>query len=105
MPTMLWMVSRYTGTRETAWSQQFDELLHRRVDGNGDHLRPRLHGFAHRLAAEFDHRLDQVAIALLNDAFFLPGFDKRIDRLGRSFRLFSSDARLVNEATDCRNPG
>src|SRR5208282_3875500 len=54
---------------------------------DGYHLRPRLHRLANRFAAEFDYRLDQVAIALLNDAFFLSRFNQGVDGFGGSFRL------------------
>ena len=56
-------------------------------DGDGYHLRPGLHGFANRLAAEFDYRLDQLAIAFLDDAFFLSRFNQGVDGFGRSFRF------------------
>ena len=84
MPTMLWMVPsihRHAGKRLGA--QQFDELLDRGVGRDGDDFRPRLHGLADRLLAELHHRLDQVAIAFIEDAFFLARFDQRVHR----FRL------------------
>ena len=56
-------------------AQHFDEALNRSIRRNREHLRTRLHRLAHRLAAEFDHRLDQVAVTLLNDAFFLARFN------------------------------
>ena len=56
---------------------------------HGKHLRTRLHGFAHRLAAELHHRLDQVAVAFLNNAFFLARFDQRIHGLGCALRFLA----------------
>ena len=78
--------------REGLVFKQLDELLHRCVGGNSHNFRARLHRFAHGLLAKFDDRLDQVAIAFVQDAFFLSSFDERIHgfRLGfgRFIRMF-----------------
>ena len=51
-------------------------------DGHGNRhshdLRPRRHDLAHRFVTELNHRLDEVAVALLQDSFFLAGFDQRV---------------------------
>ena len=78
--------NRHPGKRLGA--QQFDELLDRGVGRNGHDFRPRLHGLADSLLAELHHRLDQVAIAFIQDAFFLAGFDERIHRFRLGFRSF-----------------
>src|ERR1022692_76912 len=44
---------------------QFGEILDGGVDGDRDNLGTGPHHFAHRLVAEFDDRLDQIAVALL----------------------------------------
>ena len=82
------MVPSKTGTRENGlFAQQLDELLDRGVGRNGDNFRPRLHGLAHGFFAEFHHRLDQVAVAFVQNAFFLTGFDQRIDGFRLGLRL------------------
>src|SRR5580704_17149088 len=77
-------IDRYP--RERLGAEQYDKLFHRHLRGHGDHFRPQLHGFANRRAAELHDRLDQIAIARLNDAFFLARLDERIHRLGGAFR-------------------
>ena len=67
--------------------EQLGELRDGHVDGNGDDFGPRRHHLAHRLVAELDHRLDQVAVAFLQNAFFLTGFDQRVHGFGRMLRL------------------
>ena len=49
------------------------QFLERRVLADGDDARARRHDFAHRLVAERDHRLDQLAVAFFDDAFFFAG--------------------------------
>ena len=71
-----------------ACSQQLDELFDRRVGGNRHNFRTRLHRLAHRLLAEFHDRLDQVAIAFVQNAFFLASLDERIHGFRLSFGLF-----------------
>ncbi len=74
--------------RKRFGAQQFDELLDCRIRRNGDDLRPRLHGLANSLFAELDHRLDQVSIAFVENAFFLTGFDQRVHRFSVGLRSF-----------------
>src|ERR1039458_3080313 len=69
---------------------QFGEILDGGVDGHRDDLGPGPHHFAHRLVAEFDHRLDKIAVALLQNALFLTGFDQRVHGLRGMFGLRSS---------------
>ena len=78
--------NRHPGKRFGA--QQFDEFLDGGVGGNGHDFRPRLHGLADRLLAELHHRLDQVAIAFIQNAFFLAGFDERVHRFRLGLRRF-----------------
>ena len=68
-------------------AKQFDEVFHRRVGGKGKHRRARLHRLADGFAAELHDRLNQVAVALLNNALFLPGLNESIHGLGRTLRL------------------
>ena len=79
----------HRNARVVLGAQHFDETLHRGFHRHGKHLRTRLHGFAHRLAAEFDDRLNQIAVAFLNNSFFLSGFDQSIHRLRRAFWLLA----------------
>src|SRR5215472_246069 len=74
--------------REWLGAQQFNEFFDRGIGGHGHHLRPRLHGFPYGFAAELDHRLNQVAVTGLNDAFFLPSFDEGIHGFGGTLGLF-----------------
>ena len=48
------------------------------------------HHFAHGLVAERDHRLDEPAVLLLDDAFFLAGRDQGFDVLGDIGDLFGA---------------
>jgi hypothetical protein len=73
--------------REGLSAQQLNEFLDRGIDRYGDHFRTRLHGLANGFAAELDHRLDEVAVAGLDDAFFLTRFNKSIDGFGRALGL------------------
>src|SRR6202140_701263 len=68
-------------------SQQFDEVFDRGIRRHSKHLGTRLHGLAHRLAAELHHRLDQIAVALLDNALLLASFNQCVHRLGRGLRL------------------
>src|SRR5271157_2483286 len=72
--------------REMLAPEQLDHLLDGAVGRDRYHLRPWLHRLAHRFAAELDHRLDQVAIAFLDNAFFLSGFNQGVNGFGGSFR-------------------
>ena len=60
--------------RERPGAQQFDELFNRRVGGHRNNFRPGFHRFPYCLFAELHHRLDQVAIALVQNSFLLPSF-------------------------------
>src|SRR5580704_6190998 len=73
---------------ETFGAQQFDKLLDGGVGRNSHDLRPRFHRLAYGLLAELHHRLDQVPIAFIQDAFFLPGLDERVYRLRLGLRRF-----------------
>src|SRR5262249_15686871 len=68
-------------------AQQLDELLDRCVLRYSDNLGPRLHGLANGFAPKLDHRLDQVAISRIENAFFLSRLDQRIHGFRRTFRL------------------
>ena len=87
--------NRHPGKRLGA--QQFDELLDGGVGSDGHNFRPRFHGFADGFLAELHHRLDQVAIAFIQDAFLLARFDERVHRfrlgLGRLVRMFLGKRR------------
>ena len=83
--------------RKRLGPQQLDKLLHGRVGGDGHNFRPRLHGLANGFFAELHHRLDQVAIAFVQNAFLLARFDERVHRfrlgLGRLVRMFLGKRR------------
>src|ERR1039457_4290104 len=68
---------------------QFGKFLDGGVDGDRDDLGPGRHHLPHRLVAEFDDGLDKIAVALLQNALFLTGFDQRVNRLRRMLRLLS----------------
>src|SRR5271166_1465891 len=53
----------------------------------GDDLGTRRHYLTHRLVAKLDHRLNEIAVALLQDSFFLTRFDQRVNRFRRMLRL------------------
>ncbi len=55
------------------------QFLERRVLADGDDARARRHHFAHGGIAERDHRLDQLAVAFFDDAFFFAGGDQGVD--------------------------
>ncbi len=67
---------------------QLAQVLERPVGFDGDDLGPRRHHFAHRLVAESDHGLDQLAVVLLDDAFFFAGRDQRFDVARRAGSFF-----------------
>src|SRR5271166_3965276 len=73
--------------REMLAPEQLDYLLDGVIGGDGYHLRPWLHRLANGFAAELDYRLDQVAVAFLDDAFFLSRFDQGVYGFGGSFGL------------------
>ena len=80
MPVMLSSVRSKTGTREKLCSlQHLKKVLEGDRIANGKHLRTRRHHFAHQLVAELDCGANQVAVALFEDAFFLAGFEQRLD--------------------------
>ena len=84
---------KYRNAGKWPHSQQFDELFNRVSDGNRHHLRARLHRFAHRFFAELHHRLNQVAIALIENSLFLASLDQSVHRfrlrLGLRFGMLS----------------
>ena len=90
--------------------EHFDETFHRGFHRHGKHLWTRLHGFAHRLATEFDHGLDEIAVTFLNNSFFLSSFDQSIYRLRPSFwfltRILAGQRgdRLQEPAAGQRSP-
>ena len=55
------------------------QLLERCILADGDNARARRHDFADRRVAERDYRLDQLAVALFNDAFFFTGGDQGVN--------------------------
>ena len=67
--------------------QHLGELGDGHSGRDGHDFRSRRHHFAHGLVAEFHHRLDQVAVALFQNALFLSRFDQRVHGLGRMLRL------------------
>src|SRR5208283_3082847 len=72
------LVHRYA--RVGMFLHQIRQFVDRRADWNSDDLRPRRHNLPHRFVAELNHRLDEVAVALPQNAFFLAGFDQRVNR-------------------------
>src|SRR5208283_4350105 len=72
------LVHRYA--RVGMFLHQIRKFVDRRADWNSDDLRPRRHNLPHRFVAELNHRLDEVAVALPQNAFFLAGFDQRVNR-------------------------
>ncbi len=68
-------------------AQQFDELFDCGVGGDGDDFGPGLHGFANSLFAELHHRLNEVAVAFVQNAFFLASFDQRVHGFRLGFGL------------------
>ena len=88
--------------------QHLGELGDGHGDRDGNDFRPRRHHFAHRLVAELDHRLNQVAVALFQYALFLSGFDQRVHGFGRMLRLllgmlFRERCHREREAQDHRD--
>src|SRR5207245_11683361 len=69
--------------REGLGAQELDQLFHGHVSRHSDHVGTRFHGFPHRLAAELHHRLDEVAIAFVQNALFLT--DRKSTRLNSSY--------------------
>ncbi len=64
--------------RKVVLLQQLEKVLERDGFGHGEDLRSRRHHFAHQFVAEFDGRPHQVAVALLENSFFLSGFKQRL---------------------------
>ena len=62
----------------TSWRSCFE----RGVGGDGHDVGPRRHHFAHHFVAELHHRLDQLAVFLLDQPLFGAGGDQRFDVLG-----------------------
>ena len=77
---------------------QLAQLLERGVGRNGHDVGPRRHHFAHHLVAELHHRLDQLAVVFLDEAFFGAGRDQRFDVLGRG-GLLRLRRGIVGEST------
>ena len=76
-------------------NDQRAQIFERAVGGNGYDVRARRHHLAHRGIAELDHRLDQLAVVLLNEAFLGAGGDQRLDILGRGGGLFMAGLFMV----------
>ena len=72
-------------------------------DGNRHDFRPRRHDLAHRLVAELHHRLDQVAVAFLQNALFLAGFNQA-STASDGCSGSCSACSLVSDATDSAKP-
>ncbi len=68
--------------------EQVGELLDRGFRRDGNDGRTRRHHIAHRLVAELDHGVNEFAIALLENALVLAGFDQGIDGLGGMLGFF-----------------
>src|SRR5579871_732652 len=68
-------------------SQHLDEALDGGIYRDGEHGRTGPHSLADGFSAELNDRLNQVAVALLNNSLFLPSFDQGIDSLCRALRL------------------
>src|SRR5579864_6806284 len=71
----------YGNARVMVRAEHLNEALHGCVGGNREDCWTRLHRLPHGFAAELDYRLDEVTIALLNNAFFLAGLDQSIHGL------------------------
>ena len=74
------------------------------VGGNSDDFRPRRHDFAHRFVAELHHRLNQVAVAFFQNAFFLARFNQGVHGFGRMFGFLLCVCSLVSDATESAKP-
>jgi hypothetical protein len=68
------------------------EFFERRVHRDSHDVGARRHHFAHHFVAEFHHRLDKLAVLLVNKALFGSGLDQGFDVLRRRGRFFSSIA-------------
>ena len=64
------------------------ELFERGIGRDGDDVGPRRHYLPHYFVAELHHRLDQLAVVLLDQAFFGAGGNQRFDVLGGRGRGF-----------------
>ena len=71
------------------------------IGGDGKNLGTRRHDLAHRLVAELHHRLDQLAVALLENALLLAGFDQRVHGFRGMLGLASAES-LLRATTEMR---
>jgi hypothetical protein len=76
MPVIESSEPRKTGTRENGWASISA------VNSFSEDLRPRGHHLARHLVAELHHRPHQLAVGLLQNSLFLPGFKQRVHGLG-----------------------
>ena len=74
--------------RERMLREQVGELLDRGFSRNGDDGGTWRHDLAHRLIAELHDGMDELAIALLENALVLARFDQGIDGLGGMLGFF-----------------
>ena len=69
-----------------------DRLLHRRVDGEGDHRDPRHHHLVDALVAELDDRVDHLLLLGLEDALLAAALDEDLQLFGAHHAGFGSPA-------------
>ena len=74
--------------RKRPRSQQLNKFFDTGITRHNYHFRPRLHRFACSFFAKLHNRLNQIAVALIQDSFLLPGFDQRVHGVGLCLRLF-----------------
>ena len=84
--------------REAALLGDRDRLVERRLDVERDHLRARGHHLARVLLRELEHSLDEVRVALLEDAALLALLDEHPQLVGGVHLLVGVDRLLPHPA-------
>src|SRR5437660_8501750 len=64
--------------RMRPFAQHHSKFFDSGISGHGKDIGTRCHHLAHGFVAEFDHRLNQLAVTLFQDALFLSGSDHSV---------------------------